>query len=118
MTRKAFTDYTMSDGTFLPKGSFVSVNADAVHFNDSNYAHADEFDGFRFCKEDDEKAAASESSVKHQMVTTSVEYVPFGHGKHAWCVNTVYTRYLISRPLAYFLFYDDIALVGSSRRMS
>lgn len=95
MTRKALVDYTMSDGTFLPKGTFVSVNADCVHFNDSNYAHAEEFDGFRFCREDDEKAAAaaaaamagaSEGSVKQQMVTTSVDYVPFGHGKHAWYV--------------------------------
>lgn len=92
MTRKALTDYTMSDGTFLPKGSFVSVNGDAVHFNDTNYAHAHDFDGFRFCKEDDEKAAAvTEGSVKHHMVTTSVEYVPFGHGKHAWCVVWIFS---------------------------
>ena len=87
MTRKALVDYTLSDGTFLPAGTFISVNGDHTHFSDSNYANAQEFDGFRFYAMDDEKAAqASEGSVKQHMVTTSVDYVPFGHGKHAWCV--------------------------------
>ena len=88
MTRKALVDYTLSDGTFLPAGTFISVNGDHAHFSDSNYANAQEFDGFRFYAMDDEKAAqASEGSVKQHMVTTSVDYVPFGHGKHAWCVQ-------------------------------
>lgn len=81
MSRLVLQDYTLSDGTFLPKGSYVACNATSVHRNDSNYSDANEFKAFRF-SELREKSA--EESVKNQMVSTSNEYLTFGHGMHAW----------------------------------
>ena len=83
MTRKALVDYTLSDGTFLPKGSFVSCNLLAIHRLESNYDDANEFKPFRFSEQREE---STEEGLKHQFVSTGVDYLPFGHGRHAWYV--------------------------------
>ena len=75
-------DITLSDGMFIPKGTLVAAAAAPVHRNESVYANPDVFDPFRFAKvrNDDDEAP------KHQVVNTSYDFLPFGHGKHAWCV--------------------------------
>ena len=78
------SDFTLSDGTFLPAGTFVAANLTGVHHDDSYYPDADKFDGFRFSKLRERR---SEESAKHQMVFTSPEYLAFGLGRHAWCVH-------------------------------
>ena len=83
MTRKVMVGYTLSDGTFLPKGSLISCNAYATHRLEENYDDANEFKPFRFS---DQREESTEEGLKHQMVSTSNDYLPFGHGRHAWCV--------------------------------
>ena len=84
------SDYTLSDGTFLPAGSIVSVNADKMHFNDERYVNASEFDGFRFVKETASTADSGDaaqptiSRMSHLMVATSPDFLSFGLGRHAW----------------------------------
>lgn len=80
MTRKALKDFTFSDGTFIPQGSFVSAAEAPTHFDEANYECADVFNPWRFVDEEDME------SMKNQMVTTSTEYVTFGHGRFAWWV--------------------------------
>lgn len=80
MTRQALKDFTFSDGTFIPKGALVSAAAMATHFDDEYYDNAHVFDPWRFS---DIRSEDGEGT-KHQMVSTSKEYVPFGHGRHAW----------------------------------
>lgn len=81
MGRKAVVDYTLSDGTFLPKGTLITCNAVAVHREASHYPNPDEFDGFRFANI---RAEVEGESAKNQLVATSTEYLTFGHGRHAW----------------------------------
>lgn len=81
--RKTLVPLTLSDGTYIPKGTVMVTPAEATHFDNENYENADVFDPFRFAREKERDGSA----VKHQYVTTSAEYVPFGHGKHAWCVS-------------------------------
>ena len=81
MERKALVDYTLSDGTFLPKGTVVQCNAVAVHHEAANYSNPTEFDGFRFANI---RAVVEGESAKNQLVATSTEYITFGHGRHAW----------------------------------
>ncbi|EJD07464.1 cytochrome P450 [Fomitiporia mediterranea MF3/22] len=80
VTRKILSDLNLSDGTFLPAGSFVAANVVGMHRDESHYPDADKFDGFRFAKLREQSA---KESVKHQMVNTSPEYLAFGHGRHA-----------------------------------
>lgn len=79
-------DYTLSDGTFLPAGSVVSVNADKVHNNDALYPNASEFDGLRFVQENDGdgESASSQARTAHLMAATSANFLAFGNGRHVW----------------------------------
>lgn len=81
MQRKAMKPFTFSDGTYIPKGTLLSV-ATTRHEEESIYPHADEFHGFRFS---DMRQGEGENT-KNQYVATSTDYITFGHGKHAWCV--------------------------------
>lgn len=72
--------FAFSNGTILPQGTYVAVAMHAIHHATSVPANADSFDGFRFANL---REAGEGEGVKHQMVNTNVDYVSFGHGRHA-----------------------------------
>ena len=74
------TDLTLSDGTFLPRGSFVAANVLATHTDPAYYPSPNKFDPFRFANL---RSSSPDEANKHQMVNTSAEYLSFGHGRHA-----------------------------------
>ena len=76
-------DVTLCDGTVLPKGTLVVANLFGTHNDDELYPNPDDFDPFRFAR----MREADGEDTKHQLVNTSLGYMPFGHGKHAWCVS-------------------------------
>ena len=78
MFRSVLQPVSLSDGTFLPAGTTVVTPSTATHYDDENYENAAVFEPFRFLQEGD-----NEKHTQQQLVTTSAEYVPFGHGKHA-----------------------------------
>ena len=80
IVRKAMKDMTLSDGTFIPRGTLVSVAARPTHHDQALYSDAATFDPFRFAR----MRTTDGGGTKHQMVHTSAEYLPFGHGRHAW----------------------------------
>ena len=102
--RKAVVPLTLCDGTYIPKGTVMVAPAQATHFDNENYANAAVFDPFRHVREKEKDGSA----VKHQYVTTSAAYVPFGHGKHAWCVplsiiaHVMTHRFALSSPGRFF----------------
>jgi cytochrome P450 len=73
-------DFTFSDGTFIPKGTTIGVAARCVHHDEKFYDNPNVFQPFRFAEMREEDS----ESVKYQFVSTAVEYLPFGHGQHAW----------------------------------
>ena len=77
--RLALKDLHFSDGTFIPRGTALVAAATATHMDEENYQNPELFSPWRFSdmREDGEL-------TKHQFVSTSPDYVPFGHGKHAW----------------------------------
>ena len=80
MTRTAVRDFTFSDGTFIPKGTHVAAIARPVHTDENFYEDPLTFKAFRFA----EAPEGTTDAVKNQMVTTSLQHLHFGHGKHAW----------------------------------
>lgn len=82
MTRKVLQPMTFSDGTVLPAGTTVSAASRAMHYDSKNYRDADVFSPWRFAELRENEG----EGTKHQMVSTSVDYTPFGHGRHAWYV--------------------------------
>ena len=69
-----------SDGTFIPKGTMIGVATRCVHHDEKVYENAHSFEPFRFAEMQKEDRAGG----KYLLVSTAVEYQPFGHGKHAW----------------------------------
>ncbi|KAH0837766.1 cytochrome P450 [Lanmaoa asiatica] len=80
LTREARKYFTFSDGTLIPKGTRINAGLIALHYDDALYENSEVFDPFRFADMDEEDGEAA----KHQFVATSPEYLPFGHGRHAW----------------------------------
>lgn len=71
MERKALRAFAFSDGTRIPAGTTLAVSARAAHYDSDP-----EFRGFRFV-----------GSEKERYVSTGAGYVPWGYGRHAWCVR-------------------------------
>lgn len=86
LTRMSLKDLKLSDGTFIPTGTLVVAPALPTHRDPENYTNSDEFDPLRFVNLSNEERSGN-GSAKYQFVTTSAEYLGFGHGKHAWCVQ-------------------------------
>ena len=101
MTRKAMKDFTFSDGTTIPAGNIISVAAPCMQIDpvrilrhslyhtvhdvrtQEYYPDPETFDGFRFHKMRQQEGGSS----KHLLASLDLDYVLFGHGRHAWYEN-------------------------------
>nr|BAD94562.1 cytochrome P450 [Phanerodontia chrysosporium]BAL05132.1 cytochrome P450 [Phanerodontia chrysosporium] len=101
--RKALKPLTLSDGTFIPKGTVLVTPTVATHFDDDNYKNPTVFDPFRYYREKERDMSA----VKHQFVTTSPDYVSFGHGKHA-CPGRFFAANELKAMMAYVVVNYDV----------
>ena len=111
VTRRAQRDITLSDGTFLPKGTLVSGALNATHLDGDNFADATKFDGFRFARLRTVDVERGASGSRHLYVSTSPRDIGFGLGRQAWCV-------LRSEPARDAGVDDSVVRGGSSQRSS
>ncbi|KAJ7933063.1 cytochrome P450 [Mycena leptocephala] len=116
MSRKvvARDGFRFSDGTVVPRGAYLSVAARATHYDESNYENAATFDGFRFARERAEHVAqhdANDANVqnifKRHMISTAVDHLPFGTGKHA-CPGRFFAATELKAMLAHLVLEYDI----------
>ena len=111
MGRKVMQDFTFSDGTFIPKGTSVSVASVAAHYDEQAYKDAAVFDPWRFSNFREEEG----EGVKHQFVSTNTEYLPFGHGRHA-CPGRFFAANELKSMLAHIVMTYDIKLKEGEER--
>lgn len=78
MGRMVTEDMTLIDGTFLPKGTMISVMAHRM-WDPEIYPQPHEWQGDRYLKLREQPGKENSS----QFVTTSPEHTGFGHGAHA-----------------------------------
>lgn len=79
-------DITLSDGTFLPKGTLISATAPHIMRDKNNFGEdADKFDGFRFSNRRIHQGQENGS----QIVQLSSDFLTFGMGRRAWLVVPV-----------------------------
>ncbi|KAJ7477068.1 cytochrome P450 [Mycena galericulata] len=103
--------FTFSDGTTVPAGCFVNVATGPTHHNPAIYPNPDEFDALRFYRmrvEDDE-----EGNIRHQLVATNLDYLPWGHGRHA-CPGRFFAGTMLKTMLAHTLLNYDVKLEDES----
>ena len=78
----ALQELTFSDGTTIPEGTILVAPAVALHMDAELYPDPHIFNPWRFFNKHD----GDEGSSRHRFVNTSLGYLPFGHGRHAWYV--------------------------------
>ncbi|KAI6042740.1 cytochrome P450 [Pisolithus marmoratus] len=94
--RKAMKDLTLSDGTFIPKGTHLFVPT-AV------YEDPGVFDPFRFSQLCDD----GNENARHQMVGATQDYLSFGYGKHI-CPGRYLAANELKTMLAHILTSYDV----------
>ncbi|KAF8528499.1 cytochrome P450 [Hysterangium stoloniferum] len=108
MTRKALMDFTFSDGTVIPKGTFISAAATPMHLDDEVYADAGVFNGFRF-------SGINGQGVKSQLSSTNPDFIRFGHGRHA-CPGRFFVANELKVMLAYTVLNYDVKMEKEGMR--
>jgi cytochrome P450 len=104
MPRKALVDMSLKDGTFIPKGTYISIGP--VLMRDSSvFPEPDKFDGHRFLN----LRSQPGNENKYQFVTTSPEVNVFGHGHHA-CPGRFFASNELKLLLAHMVMLYDFKL--------
>ncbi|KAF9630322.1 P450 monooxygenase [Lasiodiplodia theobromae] len=107
MNRRVEAPMTLSDGTHLPKGVFVAFSSYDMRDGDV-FKNPHEFNGRRFL---DLRAQPGQVN-RWQFVTTSPEYLSFGHGKHS-CPGRFFASNEIKIALAHLLMKYDWKVSGA-----
>ncbi|KAB2573404.1 Cytochrome P450 monooxygenase pyr3 [Lasiodiplodia theobromae] len=107
MNRRVEAPMTLSDGTHLPKGVFVAFSSYDMRDGDV-FKNPHEFNGRRFL---DLRAQPGQAN-RWQFVTTSPEYLSFGHGKHS-CPGRFFASNEIKIALAHLLMKYDWKVSGA-----
>ena len=70
---------TLSDGTYLPKGTFVAMAAASILLDPDVVPNPEKFDAFRNYRE----RLKPGESTRHQYAMVDKDHLHFGHGRHA-----------------------------------
>ncbi|EJD50797.1 cytochrome P450 [Auricularia subglabra TFB-10046 SS5] len=112
MQRKALKPYTFSDGTYIPVGTNVATASLPIHMDERLHgSNAQEFDGFRYVPESANDDVNSDELSTHRLVSTSVDYLIFGHGKHA-CPGRFWAGNEMKAMFAWLIMEYDIKMDG------
>ena len=111
MKRFVRRDYTFSNGTTVPRGVLLVVAGHTIHTDKNIYPDALSFDPFRFVKLKEQET----SGRKFDMVTTSVDWLTFGHGKHA-CPGRYFAACEFKLMMAHVVMNYDVKLENAGVR--
>ncbi|KAJ7839328.1 cytochrome P450 [Mycena olivaceomarginata] len=121
--------FRFSNGVVLPQGAYMTVAAKPTHYDNgkspffieidssSNYENAATFDGFRFAREREAHMASAQAQehsdsqgqdfFKRQMISTGVDHLPFGTGKHA-CPGRFFAATELKAIMAHIVLTYDV----------
>lgn len=106
-TKLALTDFALSNGTVIPKGTLVSAPLRALHLDDEVYPDGASFQPWRFVR------AGGEAAPRQSLASTSPTYLPFGHGKSA-CPGRFFAALELKMVTAYLVLNYDLKLEGDA----
>lgn len=101
MRRRALESVQLPDGTTIPKGASILVSSHN-QWDPSIYPNPEEFDGYRFLRL--RQLPGQENSS--QLVSTGVNHLGFGHGKHA-CPGRFFAANEVKIALCHMLLKYD-----------
>ncbi|KAI0512524.1 cytochrome P450 [Xylaria bambusicola] len=111
MRRVATKPLTLSDGTYLTKGTKMAVSSYKM-WDAETYASPDTWDGYRFLRMREAGQGGGDAVITpHEalLVSTSERHLGFGHGKHA-CPGRFFAASELKVALAHILMKYDFKL--------
>lgn len=123
MNRVAMKDYQFSDGTTIPAGTTVATSL-STHTSEEFYDNPNQFDGLRFIKMkdgvtkqslDSKDGATNTTKTKFGMITTAIDFLAFGHGRHA-CPGRYFAADVLKILLAMLVMEYDVRTVVEGER--
>ncbi|KAG6361075.1 hypothetical protein INS49_009296 [Diaporthe citri] len=91
--RKVYRPITLSSGQFIPAGAIIEIPAHSIVHDPERFDRPGEFDAFRHCRarrsagvaspDGGKKAPGAGGAAANQMVSTSLNNLPFGYGRLA-----------------------------------
>ncbi|KAK0434275.1 cytochrome P450 [Desarmillaria tabescens] len=105
MRRVARSDFAFSDGTVIPAGNEISVAALATNTDERNYENPLEFRPWRFF----DKRKQEGESIRHGMVTPSLDFIFFGLGRPA-CPGRFFAVNELKALMSYVLLNFDVKM--------
>ncbi|KDR74053.1 hypothetical protein GALMADRAFT_250782 [Galerina marginata CBS 339.88] len=109
--RKVLKPFTFWDGTVMPPGVILAVAAHSTHLDDDIYQDAKKFDGFRFANR---KSDLDDTNLQN-MVTPSLEFLPFGVGRHH-CPGRFFTVVILKVMMMHIITNYDVKLEKEGQR--
>lgn len=115
--RLVMSDDVVTDGGVpLPKGTMISMLSRAMHMDEEVYDQPEKFDPFRFSRLREQQQQQINKSDKEQIggsggikmfLSTGLDFLPFGHGKHA-CPGRYIVDFEMKMIITYLLMHYDI----------
>ena len=102
--RKVMQTIRLSDGNFLPAGSFISMPTYCIARDPTFYESPITFKPFRFYEM---RQRSPEDAHRHQFTSTGPTSLPFGHGKWA-CPGRFFAACEMKLILAYMLHHYEV----------
>ncbi|KAI0782324.1 cytochrome P450 [Abortiporus biennis] len=103
LLRIATEDFTLHDGTFIPKNTVVSAASEPIHHDQEIYEDPHTFRPWRFLEETE----SGELKTRRAAHTTNLDYLVFGHGRHA-CTGRFFAMATLKCLIAYIIMYYDV----------
>ncbi|CUS09025.1 unnamed protein product [Tuber aestivum] len=105
--RKVMKNYTLSDGTYLPKGTLVTAPYSMFSVDPDFIEDPEVFDGFRWYKKSLGTEGGGGPGRIQYWATTSPKDLNWGHGKHA-CPGRFFATEEMKILLAFIILQYDI----------
>lgn len=103
MYRKALEGFTFSDGTYIPKNTFVTVASTSTQLDAANYPNPLSFDPFRHV------AGDNPTGRRRDLVLPGPDFLEFGSGRHV-CPGRFFAADELKLLLAHVVVSYDIKL--------
>jgi tenellin biosynthesis cytochrome P450 monooxygenase len=108
LLRKVMKDGVVTkDGIKLEKGTLISYLASPAQIDPEKFDDPLKYDPFRFSREQEAATDGKPGSNSQAFVSTSPQYLPFGHGRHA-CPGRFMVDFELKMIVAYLLKHYDI----------
>lgn len=108
MQRMAMQDVTLSDGTFMPKGTLMELYSGRM-WDPTIIEHPDKFDPYRWVKLRDQPG--KEGYAQH--VTTSQDFPVWGHGTWS-CPGRFFANNELKIAVCHIIMKYDVQFAGKN----